>query len=147
MPSPDEDAFDLKRFLDAQAAIYPQVVEELSAGRKRSHWMWFVFPQIAGLGLSPMATRYAIRSKAEAAAYVAHEILGQRLLECTRLMMASRGKAIFDILGSPDDIKFRSSMTLFDEVANQALFGQAIRTFYPDGSDPTTLEILRSLDH
>ncbi len=98
MPSPDEDAFDLKRFLDAQAAIYPQVVEELSAGRKRSHWMWFVFPQIAGLGLSPMAKRYAIRSKAEAAAYVAHEILGQRLMECTRLTMASRGKAIFDIL-------------------------------------------------
>jgi uncharacterized protein (DUF1810 family) len=100
------DSFDLRRFIDAQAPVYARVVEELSSGHKRSHWMWFVFPQIAGLGFSAMAQRFAIGSRAEAVAYLAHDILGPRLLECTSLIMAASEKTIADILGSPDDMKF-----------------------------------------
>ncbi len=141
---PEGDPFELRRFVDAQFAIYPHVIEELSAGRKRSHWMWFVFPQIAGLGFSAMAQRFAIGSKAEAAAYLAHEILGPRLIECTRLVIAASEKTINEILGSPDDIKFRSSMTLFDAISEQEIFAKALGTFYPEGRDPATLEILSS---
>ena len=108
------DTFALERFVEAQSAVYPRVVEELSAGRKRSHWMWFIFPQIAGLGSSAMAQRFAIGSKREAQAFLAHDLLGPRLIECTRLVMAASEKRIGDILGYPDDMKFRSPMTLFD---------------------------------
>jgi uncharacterized protein (DUF1810 family) len=127
------DAYDLQRFVSAQSGVYPQVLEELSAGRKRSHWMWFVFPQIAGLGFSAMVQRFAIGSKAEAEAYLAHEILGPRLIECIRLVMAASERPINAILGSPDDIKFRPSMTLFDAVSKQEIFAEAIGTFYLDG--------------
>jgi uncharacterized protein (DUF1810 family) len=139
------DPFDLQRFVDAQEPVYRRVVEELSRGRKTSHWMWFVFPQIAGLGFSAMAQRFAIGSRAEAAAYLQHDVLGPRLVECTRLVVAARDKSITDILGSPDDMKFRSSMTLFDEVSTEATFRDAIAAFYPDGQDPATLSILRSV--
>jgi uncharacterized protein (DUF1810 family) len=139
------DPYELRRFVDAQSAVYPQVVSELSSGRKRTHWMWFVFPQIAGLGLSAMAQRFAIKSKREAEAYLAHELLGPRLIECSRLVMAASEKRIKDILGSPDDMKFRSSMTLFDVVSKQEIFAEAIGTFYPGGPDPSTLRILRAL--
>jgi uncharacterized protein (DUF1810 family) len=145
-PPPDGDPFELRRFVDAQFAIYSQVIEELSAGRKRSHWMWFIFPQIAGLGFSAMAQRFAIGSKAEAAAYLAHEILGPRLVECTRLVMAASEKSINEILGSPDDMKFRSSMTLFDAVSKQEIFAEALGTFYSEGRDSATLDILRTLE-
>jgi uncharacterized protein (DUF1810 family) len=104
--------------------------------------MWFVFPQFAGLGFSAMAQRFAIGSRAEAVAYLAHEILGPRLLECTRLVMAASEKTIADILGSPDDMKFRSSMTLFDAVSEQEIFAEAIGAFYPEGKDRATLAIL-----
>src|SRR6185369_8221544 len=107
------DAFNLQRFVDAQDKVYARVVAELSAGRKQSHWMWFIFPQLAGLGFSAMAQRYAISSPEEAAAYLTHDILGPRLVECTRLVLAVPDKTILAILGSPDDLKFRSSMTLF----------------------------------
>ena len=127
------DPFELQRFLDAQASVYPRVVQELSRGRKQSHWMWFIFPQIAGLGFSSMAQRFAIRSRAEAVAYLAHDLLGPRLVECTRLVIAASPKTITEILGSPDDLKFRSSMTLFDAVSKQEIFADAIATFYPDG--------------
>jgi uncharacterized protein (DUF1810 family) len=136
------DSFDLRRFVDAQAPVFARVVDELSSGRKRSHWMWFVFPQFAGLGFSAMAQRFAIGSRAEAVAYLAHEILGPRLLECTRLVMAASEKTIADILGSPDDMKFRSSMTLFDAVSEQEIFAEAIGAFYPEGKDRATLAIL-----
>jgi uncharacterized protein (DUF1810 family) len=129
-PPANGDPFELRRFMDAQLAIYSQVIEELSAGRKRSHWMWFVFPQIAGLGFSEMAQRFEIGSKAEATAFLAHDILGPRLIECTRLVMAAREKRISEILGSPDDMKFRSSMTLFDAVSEQEIFAEAIGAFY-----------------
>jgi uncharacterized protein (DUF1810 family) len=140
------DPYDLHRFVDAQFAVYPQVIEELSSGRKRRHWMWFVFPQVAGLGFSAMAQRFAIGSKKEAAAYLAHGILGPRLIECTGLVLAISEKQIEDILGTPDDMKFRSSMTLFDAVAKREIFAEAIGTFYPEGKDPVTLDILRHLD-
>lgn len=103
------DSFDLRRFVDAQAAVYRKVVEELSHGRKRTHWMWFIFPQIAGLGFSAMAQRFAIGSRAEAVAYLEHDLLGPRLVESTRLVLAAREKTITDILGSPDDMKLTSS--------------------------------------
>ncbi|RJF69938.1 DUF1810 domain-containing protein [Rhodopseudomonas palustris] len=137
------DPFDLQRFVDAQNPVYRRVVDELTRGRKASHWMWFIFPQIAGLGLSPMAQRFAIGSRAQAAAYLAHEVLGPRLIECTRLVLAARGKPIGAILGSPDDMKFRSSMTLFAAVSSEPLFGEAVAAFYPDGPDTATLARLR----
>ena len=140
------DSFDLRRFVDAQAAVYPQVVAELSHGRKQSHWMWFIFPQIAGLGFSPMAQRFAIGSRAEAIAYLEHDLLGPRLLECTSLVMAANEKTITDILGSPDDMKFRSCMTLFDAVSKQEIFAEAIAAFYPDGRDRATLAILETYE-
>jgi uncharacterized protein (DUF1810 family) len=141
------DSFDLRRFVDAQAAVYRQVVEELSHGRKRTHWMWFIFPQIAGLGFSAMAQRFAIGSRAEAVAYLKHDPLGPRLVECTRLVLAAREKTITDILGSPDDMKFRSCMTLFDVVSQQEIFAEAITAFYPDGKDRATLAILKTHGH
>jgi uncharacterized protein (DUF1810 family) len=139
------DPYELRRFVDAQSAVYSQVVSELSSGRKRTHWMWFVFPQIAGLGLSAMAQRFAIKSKREAEAYLAHDVLNPRLVECTRLVMAASEKNIQDILGSPDDMKFRSSMTLFDALSKQEIFAEAIGTFYPEGPDASTLRILETL--
>jgi len=140
------DPFDLERFVAAQAEIYTRVVAELSAGRKRSHWMWFIFPQIEGLGFSAMAQRFAIRSRAEASAYLAHGVLGPRLIECTRLVLAVKGRTIHDILGSPDDLKFRSSMTLFGAVSENPIFGEAIAVYYGGAKDRATLEILRALD-
>ena len=134
------DSFDLRRFVEAQEPIYRQVVEELSHGRKQTHWMWFVFPQIAGLGSSAMARRFSIGSRAEAVAY----LLGPRLIECTQLVMSSSESTITDILGSPDDIKFRSCMTLFDAVSQHGVFSEALAAFYSDGKDPATLAILGS---
>ena len=141
------DSFDLQRFVDAQAAVYRQVIEELSRGRKRTHWMWFIFPQIAGLGFSAMAQHFAIGSRAEAVAYLEYDVLGPRLLECTRLVLATSERTITDILGSPDDMKFRSCMTLFDAVSSQEVFAEAIAAFYPDGKDGTTLAILEPLGY
>ena len=137
-------SFDLRSFVDAQAAVYRQVVAELSRGRKQTHWMWFIFPQIAGLGFSTMAQRFAIGSRAEAAAYLEHDLLGPRLVECTRLVVAASEKTIIDILGSPDDIKFRSCMTQFDAVSKQEIFAEAIVAFYPDGRDRATLALLET---
>ena len=139
MPDGD-DPFDLQRFVDAQAPVYERVITELREGRKRSHWMWFVFPQIAGLGSSPMAQRYAISSRAEAAAYLAHPVLGPRLIECTRLVTATEGRSIHDIFGSPDDMKFHSSMTLFAEAApGEEDFRAALDKYFGGESDPATL--------
>lgn len=138
------DPYHLQRFVVAQAPLYGQVIEELSRGRKTSHWMWFIFPQLSGLGFSPMAQRFAIRGRAEAVAYLDHDLLGPRLLECTRLVLAARDKSISAILGSPDDLKFRSSMTLFGAVTTQTIFADAIATFYPGGRDPATMSILQA---
>src|SRR5260370_30494884 len=124
------DAFDLQRFVDAQAPVYQRVVAELRHGQKQSHWMWFIFPQLAGLGHSPMARRFAIASREEAVAYLRHGILGSRLRECTALVNAVHGRAIPEIRASPDDLKFCSSMTLFGAVSSDAVFADAIAKFY-----------------
>jgi len=136
------DPFDLERFVDAQAPVYPQVVSELRQGKKQSHWMWFIFPQLAGLGLSSMAQRYALSSRDEARAYLGHAVLGPRLRECTALVNAVEGRTVREILGSPDDLKFHSSMTLFAAVSSEPVFAAAIGKFYGGTPDQRTLELL-----
>ncbi len=137
------DPYNLQRFVEAQDPIFDQVRDELRAGRKRSHWMWFVFPQISGLGGSPMAQRYAISSLAEAKAYLQHPVLGPRLRECTRLVIGTEGRTIEEIFGYPDDLKFRSSMTLFAHATpGGEPFAEAISKYFPMGFDPLTLEHL-----
>lgn len=137
------DTYDLQRFVEAQEPVYPRVVSELRAGRKQSHWMWFIFPQIAGLGHSAMAQRYAVGSRAEAVAYLAHPVLGPRLRECTRLVNAVEGKDINGILGAPDDMKFKSSMTLFADVTpDNADFVSALNKYFGGAFDQITLEKL-----
>lgn len=138
------DPFDLQRFVDAQAGVYHTVVEELRAGRKRSHWIWFIFPQIAGLGRSPTAERYAIASLEEARAYVDHEVLGPRLRECTQLVNRITGRSIGEVFGTPDDLKVRSSMTLFAHATDDnADFVELLDKYYDGDEDPLTLERLR----
>jgi uncharacterized protein (DUF1810 family) len=135
-----DDPYHLQRFVDAQAPVYERVVTELRQGQKQSHWMWFVFPQIEGLGASAMAQKFAIASRAEAAAYLDHPILGPRLRECTRLVTAIPNRSIDAILGSPDDLKFRSAMTLFASVTTDNKdFTAALDKFYGGHMDPATL--------
>ncbi|MCQ4189175.1 DUF1810 domain-containing protein [Methylocystis suflitae] len=135
-----DDPYDLDRFVAAQAPIYAQAVAELAAGRKRSHWMWFVFPQFEGLGASAMAQRYAIRSPAEAHAYLDHPLLGARLKECVGLVNKIEGHSAHEIFGAPDDLKFHSSMTLFAAAAPQEpLFTEALRKYFDGRRDPLTL--------
>lgn len=136
------DAFDLDRFVDAQAPVYSHVISELRQGKKQSHWMWFIFPQLAGLGNSAMAQRYALGSREDAKAYLRHAILGPRLRECSALVNAVEGRTIREILGSPDDLKFRSSMTLFAAVSSAPEFAAAIGKFYGGAPDQMTLELL-----
>ena len=136
------DPFDLERFVEAQAPVYPRVLSELRHGRKQSHWMWFIFPQLAGLGHSPMAQRFALGSRDEASAYLGHGVLGARLSECTALVNAVEGRTIREILGSPDDLKFRSSMTLFAAVSSNPEFAAAIAKFYGGTPDRKTLDLL-----
>ena len=138
------DPFNLQRFVDAQDGVYATALAELTAGDKRSHWMWFVFPQVAGLGLSPTAQLYAIGSLAEAQAYLAHPLLGARLREGTAAVNAVAGRSAHQVFGSPDDLKFRSSMTLFREAApDDPAFAAALRKYFDGEADPRTLEILR----
>jgi uncharacterized protein (DUF1810 family) len=136
------DPFDLARFVAAQAPLFAQVCTELRAGRKRSHWMWFVFPQIAGLGSSAMARHYAISGRAEAAAYLAHDVLGARLVACTELVNAVAGRSAVEIFGGVDGAKFCSSMTLFDAVAGGGVFGAALRKYFDGAVDARTIELL-----
>ena len=136
------DPFDLRRFVDAQAPVYPRVLSELRQGRKQSHWMWFIFPQLAGLGHSAMAQRYALSSRDEAVAYLDHAVLGPRLRECTALVNAVEGRTVHDILGSPDDLKFHSSMTLFAAVSPEPAFPASIKKFYGGTPDQKTLDLL-----
>jgi uncharacterized protein (DUF1810 family) len=138
------DTFDLERFLTAQAPVMDDVRAELGAGRKRSHWMWFVFPQLKGLGTSSMAQHYGIASLAEACAYLAHPVLGPRLRECCELMLAVPEKTAHDILGSPDDLKFLSCVTLFSLAApGDELFGRCLARFYGGTPDARTLALCR----
>ena len=140
------DSCDLQRFVEAQDPVIEDVKKELRSGRKRTHWMWFVFPQIEGLGRSRRAQRYAISSRDEAKAYLAHPILGQRLRECTELVNAVEGRSANEIFGSPDDLKFRSSMTLFDTVADDPTpFRTALERYYDGEPDRKTLELLEDV--
>lgn len=134
----------LDRFIRAQAGVYPTALAELQAGRKRTHWMWYIFPQVLGLGLSANARTYAIFGREEARAYSNHELLGQRLRECTEAMLAHAGKLKpVEILGPIDALKFRSSMTLFEVVAaDQSIFAQALDEMCDGGRDKATLEKL-----
>ena len=134
------DPFDLDRFVDAQAPLYDEVRRELKAGRKQSHWMWFIFPQIAGLGQSPMSIRFAIASLDEAKAYLAHPVLGARLRECARLTLDVEDRTARDIFGPVDEMKFRSSMTLFAEAApDEDVFRRCIDKYFAGSPDPATL--------
>mgnify|MGYP001316290075 FL=1 len=138
-----KDPYNLQRFVDAQDPVFAGVLSELRQGRKRGHWMWFIFPQIQGLGHSPMAERYAISSLEEAQAYLNHPVLGPRLRECVRLLTLAEGRSIHEILGFPDDLKFRSSLTLFAKAASDnRLLLQALDKFYGGAPDPLTLRRL-----
>jgi uncharacterized protein (DUF1810 family) len=138
---------ELIRFLDAQDQIYAQVIEELTSGRKQTHWMWFIFPQLVGLGRSAMAQHYAIRDLDQARRYLEDSILGPRLRQVVKLMIGQKGRSAFEILGSPDDMKFRSCLTLFREAASEnsdrTLFTKALDQFYRGQPDGRTLELLR----
>ena len=135
-----ESIYDLERFVQAQAPLYDGVLDELRAGRKRSHWMWFIFPQIAGLGRSQMAHRYAIANDDEAADYLAHPVLGPRLRECAGIVLGLKGATASDIFGAPDDMKFRSSMTLFADTApDEAVFQACIDKYFDGEPDEETL--------
>ncbi|HJU15481.1 MAG TPA: DUF1810 domain-containing protein [Stellaceae bacterium] len=138
------DRFALERFVTAQAPVFSSVVEELKAGRKRSHWMWFIFPQLRGLGRSPTAELYGIGSLDEARAYLAHPVLGPRLDRCTRLVLAIENSSLHRIFGSPDDLKFRSSMTLFALAAGDqgSPFRQALDRWCDGQVDERTRELL-----
>ncbi|HEY2367514.1 MAG TPA: DUF1810 domain-containing protein, partial [Polyangiaceae bacterium] len=134
------DAFDLQRFVTAQEPVMARVLAELRAGAKRSHWMWFVFPQIAGLGSSAMAQRYALRSLDEAKAYLAHPVLGERLRECTAIVVGLEGRSAREIFGWPDDLKLRSSMTLFSRAASDpAPFVAVLEKYFEGKPDDATL--------
>ena len=137
------DTFDLQRFVNAQNPVYEDVCAELRNGRKRGHWIWFIFPQLQGLGHSAMAAAFGISSRQEAEAYLAHAILGPRLKECTRLVNLVESRAIGKIFGYPDDLKFRSSMTLFATVASDnQVFKDALEKYFGGEPDPLTLERL-----
>ena len=134
----------LERFVEAQDRVYAAVKEELAAGNKTSHWMWFVFPQLKALGRSSIAKHYGIESRGEALAYWQHPVLGMRLKESTELVLAATGKTVHEIFGSPDDLKFRSCMTLFAQVASEEpVFSQALELFFDGKSDAMTLSLLQ----
>ena len=137
------DPYRLERFVKAQDGVYAQALTELRAGRKATHWIWFVFPQVAGLGSSPTSQRYAIGSLEEARAYVDHPVLGSRLVECARIVLSHPDRTASEIMGSPDDAKLRSSMTLFALAdGSQPVFQQVIDTFFAGERDSRTVDLL-----
>jgi uncharacterized protein (DUF1810 family) len=137
------DPFHLQRFVDAQASYFAQARCELAAGQKRTHWMWFVFPQIRGLGASPMAVRFAISGLQEAKAYLLHPVLGERLRDCTALVTAVEGRSIGSIFGYPDDLKFHSSVTLFAQASDDDVFIAALSKYFDGKPDQATMKILQ----
>jgi uncharacterized protein (DUF1810 family) len=138
-----QDAFNLQRFIQAQDPVFGRVQAELNAGHKRSHWMWFIFPQFAGLGASEMSRHFAIRSREEARAYLDHPLLGTRLLSCTEAVLNIRQHSVAEIFGHPDDLKFHSSMTLFAEVAAaDSPFQRALEQYFHGIADAWTLSLM-----
>lgn len=139
-----KDPFNLERFVKAQADVFPQVLTELGAGEKRSHWIWFIFPQMKGLGRSSLAEFYGVGSLEEAEAYLRHPVLGSRLVQCSQLVNQIEGRTIREIFGYPDDLKFRSSMTLFARAAEDAtVFNAALKKYFNGEADPLTAAMLR----
>lgn len=138
------DDYDLQRFVDAQELVYDRVKEELADGRKHSHWMWFVFPQLKGLGFSPTARHFGISGIDEARAYLAHPVLGPRLRECTELTLGIEGRSVDQVFRYPDNLKFRSSMTLFAQAAaDETLFEGALVMYFGGEPDDKTLKLLQ----
>jgi uncharacterized protein (DUF1810 family) len=142
----DNDPYDLDRFVRAQTADYERALSELRAGEKRSHWMWYIFPQIAGLGQSPMSHRYSIKSRAEAMAYLSHQLLGPRLRECAEVVHGIVGRSAHEIFGSPDDMKLRSSATLFARGSNDDVFEQVLEKYFNGQPDDETLRLLQATE-
>ncbi|MBI4680734.1 MAG: DUF1810 domain-containing protein [Nitrospirae bacterium] len=141
-----EDPFDLGRFITAQKSIYDTVLAELKSGRKRTHWMWYIFPQIEGLGYRPTSKLYAIKNMEEARQYLNHPVLGKRLLECTEAVLALKGGSASEIFGYPDDLKFKSSLTLFEKIAGTgSVFSFAIDRYCQGERDAATLRLLEKL--
>ena len=140
----DANDLGLERFVEAQHRVYDGVLDELAMGHKTSHWMWFVFPQLRALGRSAMAKRFGIESRAEAIEYMAHPVLGRRLVECVNLLLAQRNSDPHDIFGSPDDLKLRSCLTLFLAVSAEPCFKAALERFYAGKSDQSTLQLLQA---
>ncbi len=139
-----EDRFDLNRFVQAQEDVYPRALAEIKRGQKRSHWMWFIFPQLDGLGYSSTARFYAIKSKEEARAYLNHPLLGKRLMECSETLLRLTGKSASEVFGYPDDLKLRSSMTLFATVSQPgSAFHRVLEHYFSGEMDQKTLELLR----
>ena len=136
------DPYDLDRFVRAQAADYDRALSELRDGEKRSHWMWYVFPQIEGLGQSPMSHRYSIKSAAEARAYLDHPVLGPRLRECAAVVYNIVGRSALEIFGSPDDMKLRSCASLFASVSDNGIFEQVLQKYFDGQHDEETLRLL-----
>jgi uncharacterized protein (DUF1810 family) len=138
-----DDPLNLHRFLQGQAPVYEAALAEIRGGRKRSHWMWFIFPQLAGLGSSPFSQHYAISGVAEAVAYLRHPVLGPRLVECAEAVLAVQGRTAFEIFGAPDDAKLRSCATLFAHVSPPgSVFERLLEQYYPDGPDGRTIRLL-----
>ncbi len=137
------DPFDLQRFVAAQADIYQEALGEIRNGRKRTHWMWFIFPQVAGLGMSPTSQHYGIAGLREAAAYLSHSLLGPRLIECSEAVVLVAGRSAHDIFGSPDDMKLRSSATLFARVSDASpVFRRILEQYFGGQFDPRTITLL-----
>jgi len=136
------DPHDLNRFIEAQTFYYPTAYKELDHGRKRSHWMWFIFPQFKGLGYTQRSQLYAIKSQAEAKAYLDHPVLGERLRECCQLLLNLKYRPIQEILGSPDDLKLKSSMTLFEQVSDETIFGEILEKYFEGKRDKKTINLI-----
>ncbi len=142
----DHQDFDLTRFREVQDDVYASVIKELKAGKKRTHWMWFIFPQVEGLGQSSISRHYAIKSRQEAIAYLIEPLLGKRLIECATALLQIEGRSAKEIFGYPDDLKLHSSMTLFNIVApEQPVFGQVLQKYFNNNKDARTVEILKTL--
>jgi uncharacterized protein (DUF1810 family) len=143
MPPKADDQYDLDRFVKAQEGVYQQALSEIINGRKQSHWMWFIFPQFAGLGLSSISKRYAIKSIAEAKAYLHHPVLGARLVECAEALLQIDGRSAFDIFSTPDDLKLKSCATLFASVApKDSVFDQVLEKYFDGERDKKTLQLI-----
>jgi uncharacterized protein (DUF1810 family) len=146
-PTTTADPYDLDRFVDAQKGAYQQALAEIRSGQKRSHWMWYIFPQYSGLGFSATSQRYAIKSKAEAAAYLRHPILGARLIECAEAALTLQGRSASQVFGAPDDMKLRSSATLFAAVSPPgSVFRRLLDQYFGGEEDPRTVQLLSIAD-